>query len=90
MTESISNTRILNNLVFKDELFPYKSNMKKFEKDYNFTFGDGKKTTPKFCIYNGEPHVYLDELIMSSMTSTKKDKQDLIDYVKKNFSEGWD
>lgn len=78
------------NLVFKTELYPYKKNMKKFEKDYNFTYGDGKKSTPRFCMYNDKPHIYLNEFIISSLAKTKKEKGVLINYVKKNFDKGWD
>lgn len=77
-------------LKFKKDLFPYKSNMRQFEKDYNFTFEDGTTTTPKFCLYNGKPHVYLNDAIISFMCKTAKDKQLLIDYIKKNFKEGHD
>lgn len=86
--QTVSNGKV--DLKFKKKLFPYKSNMKKFEEDYKFTFNDGKKTTPKFCLYNGKPHVYLNDFIMSYMCKNKKEKQKLIDYVKKNFKEGWD
>lgn len=77
-------------LHFRKELYPYESNMKKFEEDYKFKFGDGKKGTPRFCNYNGEPHVYLDEYIISALASTKQDKEKLLRYVKKNFKKGWD
>lgn len=86
--QSVSNGEV--DLKFKKELYPFVANMKKFEEDYNFKFNDGKKTTPKFCLYNAEPHVYLDDMIISHMAKTKKEKQLLIDYVKKNFKEGWD
>lgn len=88
MSRTFTNGEV--DLKFKKELYPYEANMKKFEEDYKFTFNDGKKSTPKFCLYNGEPHVYLDDFIMSYMCKTKKEKQALIDYVKKNFDEGWD
>ena len=77
-------------LEFRKELHPYASNMRKFESDYHFTFGDGKKSTPRFCNYEGNPHVYLDEYIISALAKTKKEKRALIDYVKENFKTGWD
>ncbi len=80
----------MTNIEFKKELYPYEANMRKFETDYKFKFSDGKKETPKFCIYEGHPHVYLDDYIMSVLAKTKKEKQTLIDYVKDTFKTGWD
>ena len=89
----------MDNIKFIVDIHPFNKNMENFGNEWDFTFGDGKKDTPRFCEYKKSKNVYLDDHIISELSqrranklnSTEKEqKNELMRYIKKNFMDGLD
>lgn len=84
---------------FITDITPFKKNMEAFGEEWGFTFGDGKKGTPKMCIYEKYKNVYMDDNVVEALTERMAKKLDttskvqageLFKYIKKNFMDGLD
>jgi len=86
-------------LTYEDS-YPFKTNMEQFADEYKFDIKDSypadrdqsrnNKLAPRFCMFDGNKHVYMDNKMLDNMAKTMSEKNKLIQYVKDHFDIGKD